>query len=279
MNKDEYLKILKEHLEYHVSQNELNDILADYESFFISATEEGQTESSVIDSLGAPDILAQGILAEKESELELEYTSPGKRLAAFMIDALVAIVPITLFSLFRGVAGFSVLLFMLYPAPLSGAIVYSGIATYSSFTETSTSRIIMEDESGITLTEVIEEPVGDKHNVISNTDGLIDINSPLAPIIQISSIIAILFYLLYASIATVCFHTTLGKKLMHINVCTSQLGPIGKKDAIIREFVGKVLINSIPFVPLISLFTITFTKKNQAIHDMILNTIVLDKKI
>ena len=45
-----------------------------------------------------------------------------------------------------------------------------------------------------------------------------------------------------------------------------------------REVLGKVLLNSIPIFPVISFFTMLFTKDRLTLHDMIGKTIVVREK-
>ena len=46
---------------------------------------------------------------------------------------------------------------------------------------------------------------------------------------------------------------------------------------LLREGVGKILLNSIPIIPVISIFTILFTPSHKAIHDYIGKTRVLEQ--
>ncbi|MHB8062240.1 MAG: RDD family protein, partial [Ruminiclostridium sp.] len=85
------------------------------------------------------------------------------------------------------------------------------------------------------------------------------------------------FYLFYALICTLLFRgQTIGKKIMRIKVRHSNTKSITNVGIFCREFLGKTLINSIPIIPLISLFTISFTKDHKALHDMLGDTIVSD---
>ncbi len=51
------------------------------------------------------------------------------------------------------------------------------------------------------------------------------------------------------------------------------------KCIFIREVLGKVLINSIPVFPVISFFTMIFTKNRLTLHDMIGGTCVMEEKL
>jgi len=63
---------------------------------------------------------------------------------------------------------------------------------------------------------------------------------------------------------------------MHIKVMHSNKESAKRSSIFIRELLGKILINSIPIIPLVSLFTILFTKEHKALHDMLADTIVVE---
>ena len=63
---------------------------------------------------------------------------------------------------------------------------------------------------------------------------------------------------------------------MNIKVKNSNLASVSNGSIFFREFIGKIFINSIPFIPLISIFTILFTHEHKALHDMLSDTIVSD---
>ena len=46
-----------------------------------------------------------------------------------------------------------------------------------------------------------------------------------------------------------------------------------------REVMGKVLLNSIPIFPVISFFTMIFTKDRLTLHDMMGKTCVIEEKM
>jgi uncharacterized RDD family membrane protein YckC len=69
---------------------------------------------------------------------------------------------------------------------------------------------------------------------------------------------------------------TIGKRLMRIKVRRSDTDPVTRGRIFSRELLGKILINSIPIVPFISIFTILLTKEHKALHDMLADTIVVE---
>lgn len=70
MNKREFLEILKDYLSNHFSDDEVNDILRDYEEYFIDGEIEGKSDLQIIESLGSPKSIVRDLVGEmKESKL------------------------------------------------------------------------------------------------------------------------------------------------------------------------------------------------------------------
>ena len=61
MSKIEFLWKLQNALRWSFSQEEIADILRDYESFFVSGSEEGKTEEDICKNLGNPSVIAQDL--------------------------------------------------------------------------------------------------------------------------------------------------------------------------------------------------------------------------
>lgn len=70
MNKREFLEILKDYLSNHFSSDEINDILRDYEEYFIDGEIEGKSDLQIIESLGSPKSIVRDLVGEmKESKI------------------------------------------------------------------------------------------------------------------------------------------------------------------------------------------------------------------
>ncbi|WP_055336185.1 DUF1700 domain-containing protein [Paraclostridium sordellii] len=70
MNKKEFLEILKDYLSNHFSEDEVNDILRDYEEYFIDGEIEGKSDIQIIESLGSPKSIVRDLVGEmKESKI------------------------------------------------------------------------------------------------------------------------------------------------------------------------------------------------------------------
>ncbi|EQF25747.1 hypothetical protein QEW_1728 [Clostridioides difficile CD160] len=73
MNKTEFLEILKDYLKKDFSESEVNDILRDYEEYFVDGIIEGKSDMEIIASLGSPKSIARElILQTKEKDTEEE---------------------------------------------------------------------------------------------------------------------------------------------------------------------------------------------------------------
>ncbi|KMT22214.1 DUF1700 domain-containing protein [Clostridium cylindrosporum] len=68
MNKKDFLEILKDYLKGHFTEYEINDILRDYEEFFLNGKLEGKSEEEVITSLGSPKAIATELIMEIKGE-------------------------------------------------------------------------------------------------------------------------------------------------------------------------------------------------------------------
>lgn len=71
MNKREFLEILKDYLSNHFSDEEVNDILRDYEEYFVDGKIEGKSDLQIIESLGSPKSIVRDLVEEmKESKIK-----------------------------------------------------------------------------------------------------------------------------------------------------------------------------------------------------------------
>ncbi|MDN3954052.1 RDD family protein [Sporolactobacillus laevolacticus] len=257
MNQSEFIHELEIQLKENISEDDLREVLSDYESFFISGREEGRTDDQISAELGSPSYLAQSLRDEQNQQgrtINKNIASPGKRLCAFLIDSVIASVPFLLSGLLISstIVPF-VLLVFLYSNPLPSTLFYTASSSYYDETDTEVSdHAIHRNDNTITIIKT------EKYALLRN---FIDI-------------VGFTVYLLYSLICTWLLHgQTLGKKLMHIRV-RAATQPASKWTIFYREFLGKVLINSIPIVPLASLFTLLFTKEHKTLHDMLADTIV-----
>ncbi|HAU5283305.1 TPA: DUF1700 domain-containing protein, partial [Clostridioides difficile] len=73
LNKTEFLEILKDYLKKDFSESEVNDILRDYEEYFVDGLIEGKSDMEIISSLGSPKSIAKElILQTKEKNIQEE---------------------------------------------------------------------------------------------------------------------------------------------------------------------------------------------------------------
>ena len=58
MKKEDFLEILRDYLKKGFSEDEINEIVRDYEEYFVDGLIEGKTEMEIISSLGSPKEIA-----------------------------------------------------------------------------------------------------------------------------------------------------------------------------------------------------------------------------
>ncbi|WP_176698658.1 MULTISPECIES: DUF1700 domain-containing protein [Romboutsia] len=70
MNRAEFLDILRDYLKGSFSEEEIGDILRDYEEYFLDGTIEGKSDIEIIKSLGSPKTIASELIAETKNKEE-----------------------------------------------------------------------------------------------------------------------------------------------------------------------------------------------------------------
>lgn len=112
MKQNAFMKELKTALEGHMSEDELIDVLADYQEYFETGCAEGETEEEVAERLGHPARIALSLLNRKSESAEKEEMHAGEnrtehgqsrlslpapplyaRIAAIAFDILLAALP------------------------------------------------------------------------------------------------------------------------------------------------------------------------------------------
>jgi uncharacterized RDD family membrane protein YckC len=81
--------------------------------------------------------------------------------------------------------------------------------------------------------------------------------------------------LYYAGMHSSASSATLGKKALHMRVVDLNGQPISFGKALAREIVKNLLILALCADVVVSFFTIIFTERKQALHDMIMGTVVV----
>lgn len=190
-----------------------------------------------------------------------------KRIAAFLIDAVAAFIP-----------------------ALAMYIIFTG--GYVGWTP------IWYESPVIAAATMIDLPpqVNESLNTFDNGDGSTHTEynvSFSATVCRVISVLSIVLYVFYSTFCAYIFDgQTIGKRLMGLRILIrgqtdmpeekEELEKWKKKNnkcIFIREVLGKVLINSIPVFPVISFFTMIFTKNRLTLHDMIGGTCVMEEKL
>lgn len=68
MSKNDFLDILRDYLKGTFSQLEINDILRDYEEFFLNGELQGKSDEEIIRGLGSPKSIAQELIEEMKGQ-------------------------------------------------------------------------------------------------------------------------------------------------------------------------------------------------------------------
>ncbi len=284
MRQFEYLNELKENIVGKLPPDMIKDILSDYESFFVYGREEGKSDDEISAELGSPAFLAKSLLESQEelqaAPLSKHIANPGRRLCAYFIDAVIAVLPAFIVTYILGAAILSYMLLITYPSPFIGALTYLSYSTYQELTVESAGP-----QNTVPILEVLQANKDERMKIrpqntvpILEDDEQREHNSQApTPASIIFAVFALVFYMLYSLVSTLILKgQTIGKKLMHIKVRHSNNDPVNKSRIFSREFLGKLLINSIPIVPFVSIFTILLTREHKALHDMLADTIVVE---
>lgn len=271
MKQFEYLNELKENLEGRLSPEAIKDILSDYESFFISGREEGKTDDEISKGLGSPAFLAKSLIeAQEETKApDMCIANPFSRFCAYLIDAATAVFPAFVLACILGIVILPILLFIEYPSPLAGSLNYVSYSAYKEYSVAESPKPIIVNVT-VDGKEVTQPPEDGQKSTQKDSAGP-------TPVTIVFALLVLLFYMFYSLAASLILKgQTIGKRIMRIRVCRSDTGLVTKDRILSRELLGKILVNSIPIIPLISIFTILFTREHKALHDMISDTIVVE---
>lgn len=186
-------------------------------------------------------------------DIDLFPANIVRRIVAFLIDSLMAFVPmlVVLLLLTRNYQGYGFIAPAFHATPLLGVVTV------------------------IDVPANVHEAINTHDNDIGGTYTDYDV-SLFATFKRVISVVAVVFYVFYGTFTTCIFEgKTFGKHLMKITtVAVDTKKPL--KKLLLREIIGKVLLNSIPVVPVISFFMMIFTPKHLALHDLLFKTRVAE---
>jgi uncharacterized RDD family membrane protein YckC len=105
MNKDEFIRELENNLFGKIEKDDLQNILMDYDEIFESSKAENKTEDETSRMIGSPSIVAKNILddytdmkiSKPSGAVNYEIAPFGKRIAAFIIDSILSLLPLAIF--------------------------------------------------------------------------------------------------------------------------------------------------------------------------------------
>lgn len=261
MKKSEFLRELKYNLMGKVSDDELENIIMDYDEIFESGKAEGKTEEEISDMLGSPALVAKAIVDESPntSELNDENGYPlaplGKRIVAFIIDYVLSLIPLVLLCIIIGAPRLMLSVFpIMIINPLIPLFLIFSLASQLS-------GIFSYTGSGV-------------ERVYTYSPHVINIQIVLV-------LMGFIFFWLYGTLAMILMKgRTVGMRLMGIKVVKKDRSALKPLDIIIRQFVGKVLLagitSNISYIA--SFFWAVFSKTNNTIHDKLAGTVVVEDR-
>lgn len=141
MNKKEFLRELEYNLSGKVNDDELKNILMDYNELFESNKAENKTEEETAELIGSPAAVCKNILDDytgkstksQAEDVDYHISSLGRRIAAFVIDSIFSLLPVAIFS---GVPN------VMFLAPLNPLAFLSFVA-YNSYTKPADTQIAL----------------------------------------------------------------------------------------------------------------------------------------
>lgn len=261
MKKGEFLRELRYNLMGKVSDDELENIIMDYDEIFESGKAEGKTEEEIADMLGSPALVAKAILDESPNTSAMSeksgYTpaSLGKRIMAFIIDYVLSLVPLILLCAMEATRTAILLVssLMIFNPVLPAFLIFSLSPQERYFLSYSGSGV---------------------QGVFAYSPHVIYIRILLI-------LLGFIFFWLYGTLAmTLMKGRTVGMRLMGIRVVKKDRSALKPIDIIVRQFVGKVLLAGITsnISYIVSLFWAIFSKANNTIHDKLAGTMVIEER-
>ncbi len=257
MKKSEFLRELRINLEGKIGDDELENILMDYDDIFESGKADNKTEYEISDIIGSPALVARNILDEWSDNREAKSViggdypvAPlGKRLMAFAIDYILSLIPLMLLLFIRAprILLFAVMAIILYNPVVSIFIILGFL-------------------------DIHPQP-----GVISSyvDSGIAGINILHIVLILISFI----FFWLYGTLSMIILKDmTIGMRLMNIRVVKRDGRILRPLDVFIRQFVGKILLAGLTWniSYIVSFFWAVFSDAHNTIHDKLAGTHVVE---
>ena len=71
MNRKEFLDILRDYLRKDFSEDDINDIIRDYEEYFVDGELEGKSDLETIAGLGSPKSIAKDLISQIKDKEEI----------------------------------------------------------------------------------------------------------------------------------------------------------------------------------------------------------------
>lgn len=258
MKKSEFLRELKYNLTGKVSDEELDNIIMDYDEIFESGKADGKTEDEISDMLGSPTLVAKAILDESPNHdapgpsMESLYSAApiGKRVVAFIIDSIISLIPLILLSITGIVPKFvllAIIPMMIYNPIVPAFLIFS----LSDSFHVEPGVVYSYSDPHINMTYIVLVLVG------------------------------FIFSWLYGTLVMIIMKgRTIGMRLVGIRVVKKDGSVLKPLDTVVRQFIGKVLMAGLTWniSYIVSFFWAVFSKANNTIHDKLAGTMVVEDR-
>ncbi|MHB1484885.1 MAG: RDD family protein [Saccharofermentanales bacterium] len=285
MNQNEYLQELMFGLEKNLPESEIQDILDEYQGFFIDGLAEGRTEEEISTSLGSPARLVSTLTEDKEKtdynskphnsdvnisqatsgvinkKISLPLATLGQRIGAKMLDRLFIIifVIIILFAVGRFSSSFN----KNNNASSSSASSYNNIIQYNNENNINNTTTTAPATGAVTSTSTLLLVIVLATFLIpSEFIGMIIFfqffstiifkqahdatgNPPSSSLIFIYFLIFMLFSFYKPIMESIWNGRTIGKRLLGIRVASEDGSRAGVGKVLIRELIGDGLIGTL----------------------------------
>ncbi len=188
-----------------------------------------------------------------------------RRIVSFAIDALIASLP-CLVVLFLATGSLAdSWLAIVYPFPIEGTVLWA-------------MEVPPAVEDRVTTETVGTDIEGNAVEGVALSTKKVPNVSLEATFCRLVGLLSVVWFLIYTPMCSAMYGRTVGKKAMGLFLQSNDKKIQGKKawtkQILLREIVGKVLLSSTGILPVLSIFTMIFTKKHLAIHDMIFKTMI-----
>lgn len=274
MRQQKFMQELETGLRGRIADEEAQDILAEYRSFFVSGAAENKSEEDICALLGSPAALVQSLTGAGNGEpkavpkLGIVPAPLGKRVAAVLIDRMILLL---IYGAVTALVGF--FSFLTLPDPQNGNVAV-GINIAPVFLLGFVLPI------GLPFSPLTVLPVTIIVSMlVSALLRLLDIGAgAIIGMVPLSWLLLFLLLSLYKPVTECLMHgQTVGKRLMGLRVTAADGSPASAGAIWRRELLGDILLGTVTcgITAIVSGF-LAAGKSRRSLPDQIGDTIVIE---